>query len=177
MSAARECSGCSTLILPGSRERNKRKWCSESCRVRSWAERNPKRIKAYEESAKEKKREETLLRNQGQTCRMCGETFSAPRKRGFCGQTCVNRANAIARRARHKAVPRDSYTPQEVLLRSGGSCGLCGLPILQDFVYPDRRALSVDHIVPLARGGTDEFQNVQASHLGCNWSKGARVAA
>ena len=33
--ADRTCLGCGVEIIPGPRERNKRKWCSDACRVRS----------------------------------------------------------------------------------------------------------------------------------------------
>jgi 5-methylcytosine-specific restriction endonuclease McrA len=36
---------------------------------------------------------------------------------------------------------------------------------------------TIDHILPLARGGTHEPSNVQAAHFGCNAAKGARVPA
>lgn len=35
--------------------------------------------------------------------------------------------------------------------------------------------MSVDHIVPLARGGSHSADNVQSAHLLCNLRKGARV--
>lgn len=39
MHAPRLCSGCGRPIAPGPRERNARRWCSDSCRV--WAYRHP----------------------------------------------------------------------------------------------------------------------------------------
>jgi 5-methylcytosine-specific restriction endonuclease McrA len=36
--------------------------------------------------------------------------------------------------------------------------------------------LSIDHIVPIARGGEHEWDNVQPAHLGCNIQKNDRVA-
>ena len=41
--------------------------------------------------------------------------------------------------------------------------------------WPDRRSPSVDHVVPLSRGGDDTLANVKLSHLTCNLSKGNRV--
>lgn len=39
-----------------------------------------------------------------------------------------------------------------------------------DYALParDPRAFEADHLVPLARGGTDELDNLAASHRACN---------
>jgi 5-methylcytosine-specific restriction endonuclease McrA len=50
-----------------------------------------------------------------------------------------------------------------VLLRDGFTCQTCGKP-----------ATCVDHIRPLARGGSDHPSNLRASCGPCNQSKGAR---
>lgn len=56
---------------------------------------------------------------------------------------------------------------EEIWQRDGGICQLCHLPIAQ-------AEASLDHIVPLARGGTHEPANVQLAHRRCNSRKGAR---
>jgi len=38
-------------------------------------------------------------------------------------------------------------------------------------VYPARDAFTVDHIVPLARGGSDSMKNLQPACAHCNWTK------
>lgn len=50
-----------------------------------------------------------------------------------------------------------------------GLCGLCGEPLEH---YP-MRAHHVDHIRPLAEGGTDTRDNVHLTHALCNARKGA----
>ena len=49
-------------------------------------------------------------------------------------------------------------------------CCRCGLPIDYDLRWPDRGSPEVDHIVPVARGGTDEPTNLGVSHKSCNSS-------
>lgn len=56
---------------------------------------------------------------------------------------------------------------RDALRAQGGLCLLCGLPLL-------RRQATVEHVVPLARGGTDAAGNLAASHAACN---GARRTA
>lgn len=57
----------------------------------------------------------------------------------------------------------------------GGVCGICDLPIDRDLAWPDPRSASVDHIMPLARGGAHAQFNLQWVHLTENLSKGARL--
>jgi 5-methylcytosine-specific restriction endonuclease McrA len=43
-------------------------------------------------------------------------------------------------------------------------CALCHLPLGGD--------MTLDHIVPLCKGGADSFENTQTTHLKCNEAKG-----
>lgn len=56
-----------------------------------------------------------------------------------------------------------------------GDCALCGKEMDPDLVNPDRMRKSIDHIVPLSKGGTHTQDNLQWAHLRCNQSKGARL--
>lgn len=74
------------------------------------------------------------------------------------------------RRARIKAQFVAPVNFQDIWERDEGICQLCGDPVqIGDH--------SLDHIVPIARGGTHEPSNVQLAHPRCNSSKGARVTA
>lgn len=59
----------------------------------------------------------------------------------------------------------------------GGLCALCGDPIDRELRAPHPMSKSVDHIVPLSKGGTHEQSNLQWTHLVENIQKGARVPA
>lgn len=58
---------------------------------------------------------------------------------------------------------------------SQGVCGLCSEPLFEGPVFPDPLSPSLDHIVPLSKGGTHTQDNIQLAHLGCNVRKGNRV--
>ena len=62
-----------------------------------------------------------------------------------------------------------------VLEKSGWKCGICGEGIPKDAVFPDSLYRSLDHIVPLSKGGKHEYGNVQAAHYGCNAAKSDRL--
>jgi 5-methylcytosine-specific restriction endonuclease McrA len=62
--------------------------------------------------------------------------------------------------------------------RDGDNCALCGEPI--DFTLaPAGRThgrsmgVSIDHIIPRAAGGSDDFTNLQLAHGPCNRRKGS----
>lgn len=56
-----------------------------------------------------------------------------------------------------------------------GSCGLCGHPMDPSLRRPDPMSKSVDHIIPLSKGGAHEQSNLQWAHLVCNFRKGDRL--
>lgn len=51
-------------------------------------------------------------------------------------------------------------------------CGICGERVDMTLKHPDPGFPSIDHIVPLAKGGSDiDPANLQLSHLRCNLAK------
>ena len=89
----------------------------------------------------------------------------------------TTRARNQRRRARKRGVECEAFTNLEVFERDAWTCGLCGKPVNRRRRYPDQLSASLDHVVPLSLGGSHTRANVQLTHLRCNLSKGARVAA
>lgn len=69
--------------------------------------------------------------------------------------------------------------------RQGGRCAVCGETMTRQPDNPDARPMSravamtplfetIDHIVPLAKNGTDDESNLQLACGRCNRKKGAR---
>lgn len=75
----------------------------------------------------------------------------------------------MRRHAREKGAPIVEKVDRIVVYtRDGGICHLCG-------IQAPRYAFHLDHIVPLARGGSHAYANVAVSHPFCNLSKRDRV--
>ena len=55
-------------------------------------------------------------------------------------------------------------------------CGLCLEDIDPEVRWPHPESYSIDHIIPLSRGGDHSYANTQSAHLLCNMRKGARAA-
>lgn len=68
---------------------------------------------------------------------------------------------------------QEPYSRKAIFARDGWLCHLCGNPVPPELEHPDPLCASVDHVVPLSRGGDDTAENVACSHLVCNLSKGA----
>ena len=88
-----------------------------------------------------------------------------------------DRATEAARkkRARKLAAFVAQVDAARVLARDSGTCQLCTRPIDPSLAWPHPMSFSLDHVIPLSRGGTHEPANVQASHFRCNSVKGNRT--
>lgn len=59
----------------------------------------------------------------------------------------------------------------DVFERDRWTCHICREPINPELKHPDPRSASIDHVIPLAKGGEHSMRNVRAAHLSCNCSK------
>lgn len=117
-------------------------------------------------------------------CTVCGNAFEKAHERVVtCSKTCsklhskeLGRGNTHRRRARMKAVDYEPINALEVYRRDKWCCGICGEAIDPSVNYPHAASASIDHVTPIALGGSHTRDNVQAAHLGCNMKKGAAAA-
>lgn len=110
-------------------------------------------------------------------CRRCAEAFVIADNRmpaGYCSLRCQRRDSKDRRRARKRAAYVAPVSRRKVFERDGWRCGLCGKAVLRTAVAPHPRAPVIDHVIPLARGGTHEPANVQTAHFLCNSIKSDR---
>lgn len=57
-------------------------------------------------------------------------------------------------------------------------CGICGRPVDMDKGFPDPWSPTVDHIIPISKGGDPcALDNLQLAHLQCNRVKKAKILA
>ena len=170
-------------------ERRARKWARLFASIKREAQQKQRRCA----TAHHKPREITLEWLQKhtvreKTCTNCGETFYTNKEeKTYCTKEC--RKNLYNKQIRHKRLQQitsrehdDDITLQQLYIRDEGRCYLCGrqtdwndykkikgTKIGQD-LYP-----SIDHVVPLNKGGTHTWSNVRLAHTKCNQKKGDRL--
>ena len=109
-------------------------------------------------------------------CPECGERFTRKRKAGNVVGFCTRKCQAKAKRRRHEAFKRGAgrktLTFWKVADRDNLTCQLCGEPVSLTEQAPHPLSPSLDHIVPLSRGGSHSYDNVQLAHFLCNSRKG-----
>ena len=73
-----------------------------------------------------------------------------------------------------KGTSRAEQARNKRILRANPVCHICGQAIDLAVRWPNPMAGVVDHRVPVARGGTDQLNNLAAAHNRCNLEKGDR---
>lgn len=69
-------------------------------------------------------------------------------------------------KTKYKRIHFPEKTRGKIYRQAGGRCELCGRKIL----YSD---MTVDHIIPIAMGGTNDMKNLQCACSACNSLKGS----
>lgn len=126
-------------------------------------------------------------------CKQCGKSFMR-RKRGedqclFCSRKCAKEylvrqytathteCDTVKKRREYRiranGKPDFSINLQMLYERDHGICAICGKPVNMETDTCDNEYGSIDHIIPLAKGGTHTWDNVQLAHRICNSRKGA----
>lgn len=193
MSTAHPCAACGRTCPPLAGPGRPRKWCSDECRPKGirvgqrtgpscadcgrpmWRNKftlpegqarcRPCRRESSNLKASIKKRPNLCIDcrqpSWGQRCKPC--VIAA----GICAPPLIRALDdhRVLRRQREQAAPGLSAHGRTQLLhmwkRQGKACAYC-----------QRRATTVDHVVPLVRGGTNYEGNLAPACRGCNSSKG-----
>lgn len=97
----------------------------------------------------------------------------AKREAGNPHYKAAKERRARRTRARKAGVEHDGYNTQDVIDNFGTNCHICGGEI---DLSASRRvgfgsweySLHIDHVIPIAKGGTDTLDNVRPAHAKCN---------
>ena len=118
------------------------------------------------------------------SCKECGNTFTAVTRGkwnlpSYCSKRCSHRSHCRnakhIRRERKKLNGKSDVSRSQIFKRDNYTCKLCNEPLDMDAQPNDNRAPSLDHIVPLAKGGSPTMSNLQAAHRLCNSIKCDRL--
>lgn len=113
-------------------------------------------------------------------CRGCGATFTVTRVNAperYCSRACSNRHTSVTRGlVRH---PTDARSSRKARERDAPGLGYAARKALRDrwkaqaktCTYCDKPATTIDHVVPLVRGGTNHEGNLTPCCKTCNSAK------
>lgn len=196
MKIKRYCELCGADYWTGN---GKAKYCSEACkkeasrrRQAKWRAENPDYFKKYigehpEALARFKERHPNYERDRWRkirgtktctgTCVVCGASFTTLNP---VQKTCSTKCGIKFKNSRkERRIPKNQIVDKDITLealyrRDSGVCYLCGAPcdwndkngtIVGDN-YP-----SMDHVVPVSKGGLHSWGNIRLAHFGCNRKK------
>lgn len=166
-------------------EENYQKWLSEQEILKQELKQKREQERQARKEAYENQLEEWRVAREAQKeanlrkdfCIVCGkeyETYNPAQK--TCSKECGKR---LKHAHKHKRIPKSQLVDKDITLealykRDFGVCYLCGKPCdwndKKDMIvgptYP-----SIDHMIPISRGGLHAWTNVKLAHFECNWKK------
>ena len=67
-------------------------------------------------------------------------------------------------------------TNRKIVLATQTICAICGKPVDKTLKSPHPMSPTVDHIIPVTRGGhPSDLDNLQLAHRACNLAKGTNI--
>lgn len=122
-------------------------------------------------------------------CDICGNKYTpvTPNQKYCSGECSKNATNDRRkrsgdwvgdhheRRCRKVGVKFTPIAPKDIFERDGYLCHLCLSPCDSTATWPDPLAPTLDHVIPLARGGGHTEENLRCAHWMCNQKKAAKA--
>lgn len=75
------------------------------------------------------------------------------------------------RASKKTATVGENVSPQVVFETENWCCHICGKKINRRRKFPDQMSATLDHVVPLSKGGEHSYANCRAAHFICNSTK------
>lgn len=113
-----------------------------------------------------------LAKPTNRICMHCGDTLPQRMRTDavFCSEQCNYRAHALQRklRARTGEEAKPGYLRAFICDRDRWRCGICRKAVSRDRRHPDPLCASLDHVIPVSKGGSNDLWNLRLTHLKCN---------
>lgn len=137
---------------------------------RRFKQANPDYFREYYAQKQEQRKEES------RDWYRANAEYALERQKVYAATRPIELRRALGRKSRAKRRAIESQVFVEVVdsrvvfERDKGICGICGKSVAMTSRW------EVDHVVPISKGGTHCYANVQLAHRRCNRSKGAKCA-
>ncbi|MDH5099762.1 HNH endonuclease [Lactobacillus kefiranofaciens] len=118
-------------------------------------------------------------------CKECGRAFESTWGKQFCSKTCKKRwtnhlreqkRSKRAKLARKNGKYDNSISLEKIYKRDHGICYICGKKLNLDTYYNDPLAPTIEHVIPIIKGGTHTWDNVKLACRECNTAKGSKLS-
>lgn len=102
-------------------------------------------------------------------CAHCRATFRPTvAKHIYCIEQCLDRSLKRQRKHKLRTVAVEIVRLGILIERDSGRCQLCGTKVKLDAIVPHPKAPTIDHIIPISKGGIHSYSNTQLAHFQCN---------
>lgn len=175
LKVTKNCDACGKEFVTAKSDQH---FCSKECRIKTNGQISNDKFKAkmreiYPDGIKRK------------DCAWCGEVLEVPTEKGQATRSYhFPKCQLEAQRARYriKTVKRQNkmtmprrIAADQVVLKYGNDCHICNHPIDLSLARTSRMGLTVDHVIPLSKGGSDELDNLRPAHWICNNRKSDKI--
>ena len=118
-------------------------------------------------------------------CACCGKEFETTKNtQVYCCKQCANKAqNKAHELKRERHIKNNGLIDKDITLvrlyeRDKGICYLCGcecdysdFEMVNDVFKVGKTYPSIEHIIPISKGGTHSWDNIKLAHISCNSKK------
>lgn len=123
-------------------------------------------------------------------CSICGEFFTGDKRKEYCSKKCKDiscrksrDANRYVLRKSRKIIVDKGISLIKLYNRDFGICYICGCKTdfndkklsVRGNVICGEKYPSIDHVIPLSKGGLHSWDNVKLACLHCNLSKQDKI--
>jgi len=86
------------------------------------------------------------------------------------------KATPVSRQPGYRGNKADWERAKKTILSSQTNCGICGNPVDKTLKWPNPLSPTVDHIIPVIKGGhPTDLHNLQLAHWCCNRQKSDKL--
>lgn len=178
------CMGCGKEFKPRMNAYNK--YCSRDCALRNRGQ-SPAMLENHKRQIEEGQKRRAIkklmrLLANIQACPVCGNKYETTNvRRLYCSDRCGHRVHDQLKDLRRRSSMQENgpidkgITAEKLMKRDKNTCHICGGKVdinadSNDGMYP-----TIDHIVPLSKGGAHTWGNVALAHRKCNTIKQASL--